>query len=462
MKQLIGNKFLLNGTVERVLHAPDNREGNVIITMGGMVNHKAEISLHEFEKTTGFCLKNLEPVSTRKDADVIAQYMSDLRDMDMTIATNHPRAYVIKSNIEFTTKSNSKMRSELNAIMQADVGYLASVSKTNQYGARTSKIITGTNLEVVLETAVGILRDYISTKVQVTSKTIDNDESNRRVSEQGIAYLFENESIESYFNKQSRPAGVAINNKGRFQIFSSYEAANGERRFHYQTKDYATLKNAEKALEVIGYSVDGKCLDVKTDEQLREFESEARKCMRHDSPHWRPMASMAEFDMNHGRFEISEIYKEIDPQDGVVLKYNMLYQDDATGKRVEVKNNIIHIDTEPYAFSRKIQSFIKAVSQDIESGNLAYDEDMRTLDEVIAHHKDRFLEHTRRFKTLKTNYDNVIKSNSYSAEWQVNVKQRMDAATQSISFHKAALERLGKEVDKVEKSHGLSHNEPSL
>lgn len=462
MKQLIGTKFLLNGIMERVLQVPETRDGNVAVTMGGLANNRTEISLVEFERTTGYCLKDLDPAPFRSNAEVIDDYLHRLREMDMTISKNPNATYLITSNIEFTTKSNSKMKASLNAIHREQGGYLVSVRKINQYAAQQTQTITGTNLEILLETAIDLLRTYISTKVQVTSKAIDPGDRERKFDESGIPHLFVNESIESYFKAQSKPAGVAINNKGRFQVFTSYENANGDRLFHYQTKDYASLKNAEKALEALGYSVDGKFLDVTTSEQLREFESDSRKFMRTETPHWRPGTSMAEFNVSHGVFVISEIYKEEDPDHGVVLCYSASYQNDANGKRIDRKNKINVVDGNPFSFSDKIHGFMREVNAGIEGGNLAYDQDIRTLDEIISHHKDRFNEHTKRFKTLNSNYNNLLESNSSPGQWQENYKNLMDQASQKIGFHKDALERLGKEVDKLERSHEFSKGEPSL
>lgn len=429
----IGSRFDLNGCTERLLSRPTDRKGKIEMTMGGKAEHSTVMSLIQFEDQTGYYIEGLEPVITYNYNSVISQFKKDLTARDMTLSKGD-EYYLVGGDMTFTTRNNVKSNVSI-FLSRTDKGYKVSAGRgANWHLTHKEEFEAGKeSLPFLLICGLAHVDKLSTTKLQVLSKLCLNNEDDREKID-GIPKLFENESIEKYFYRQEMPAGVVINQKNRFQVFTS--TLIGEKMsFHYVTKDYKTLKGAEKYLGGMGYNLIGKQLPVLN---IKELEENTRKYMR-DTRFSTSYSdnSLTILSAAGGEIDISSVKLRENERLGSEYYVNAQYMSEKDGRTVSQE---IIVDARVCGgqvgrLYTDIFNFTAAIRKAYTEQTLNFDNDNRNENELKKYHEGQI-------KNLIKNKEHTEKSIKEHAEDERYVSNRKEAIFEydtKINQHENAL-----------------------
>lgn len=448
MKEVKNNKFEFNGVIEKVLKSPISRTDFVTITIGGREEFSETIPLEHFEQHTNYYFNGLEPLATFNENDEIEKFKSNLIKQDFNIDSDTDYS-ILSAEIKYATVNNSIMNCYV-ILKKNNDQYCISVGKNQSYMRKGEKTFSGKNLPLLIESASEQVKKYTSTKLQILSKKIKQDENTREQDKNGIKKLFDNETLSDYFKKQDMPAGVVINAKNRYQIFTSYLTASGIRSLHYVTKDYANLKNAEKALNSNGYTHEGKQLDcLNIDEITNNLESQLSQryggCWSDDL--------LSEFHTDAGLISISNIYKEDSNKFGVGYYTDIIYTDEKTGqyKTKNIPIEIFNGEYNSYQVFCKITELVSDMENKNKNGILDFDKDERTLKEKIDFHLERrksigeSLKHFKKYveeRTQPEKRENILIDFKTRMEDHLKMAKTIDKESQNLIKNKEEIAEL--------------------
>jgi hypothetical protein len=463
-------RFKVNGTEERIIKMPESREDTVVITMGGRSEHATELSVESFEDITGHYIVGLEPEYEYDLNELLLAYKDLLREKDFTVEENDSKYSLAGGNIRFATANNVHV-TVLSYIAERGDNYTVTVVRDAGYQTKRRQEFTGpkASLPLLLSNAEKTIEAYTSTKVQILSKDITEEENVRKYDDNGFAILKPNESVNDYFNNQEMDAGVVINAAGKFQAFYSYKIGedindiqltdpnfkHGDhafRTFHYETKDYKTIKGAEKFLKSKGYDLQGKSLDnVDVNEFAEAFRNYNSRSFHSDMTNSWDDNVISYFHMPNGHGTIQHLQKEVDEKFGVKLAMVIDYTDEKTGKSYQEKSYIENTaDSFDYGgATAKLTKFTKNVYENLyseSSPEIEFEEDLRTNAEKAQYHKERAMTHIR----------SVEHNKKYMEEAEIPYKTALDKLEsaqkqlQDANGDSSATEELKREVQSAE------------
>lgn len=410
-------RFDLNGIQEYILKKPESREGNVLMTMGGKREHATEVSLEDFEEMTGHYIVGLEPEYEYDLQELIQEYKELLVDNDFNLEENNSDYSLAGGNIRFATASNTHV-TVVSYIAERGDQYAVVVTRDAGYQTGRKKEFEGpkSSLPLLLSNAEKTIEAYVSTKVQVLSKEISEEENSRKFDENGFAILKVNESVEDYFKSQEMDAGVVINAAGKYQAFYSYKTNEDKeslqfndekfkhgdhnfRCFHYDTKAYKTLKGAEKFLASKGYDLQGRNLDnVDVKQFAKAFREYNSRSYHSDMVSSWSDDVLSMFSLSKGYGTIEHLQKEETEKFGVKTALVFNYIDEKTGQQYQEKkylsNNGDDFDYGGGTFA--MTEFIKNIENNLYDDNcpdVTFLEDTRTNAEKAKFHKERAVGH---------------------------------------------------------------------
>lgn len=423
----IYDKFKVNGQEERILVMPRTRDDDVTITMGGKSEFATKISVEDFENNTGHFIVGLEPEYDYDLETALEEYKAMLVNQDFTL--DEPEEYtpigsdipkklsIAGGHIHFSTAKNVTV-SIISYIAERGDDYVVKVRRDAGWGTKREKEFKGpkSSLPLLLTNAARTIDAYSSTKVQVLSKVLTEEENIRKYDSNGFSVLKANESVEDFFKDQEMNAGIVVNAAGKFQAFYSYRTEHDTdniqrtdpnfkhgdhklRSFHYNTKDYKTLKGAEKFLATNGYDKTGKSLDTLDVKEFAEaFREYTRRSFFSDMVSSWSDDEISNFSLPKGHGTIEHIQKENDEKFGFSYAMVFNYTDELTGKKYR-EVSLIDNSAENYDFggaSQNISNFVSNVNENLyneENSKIEFENDPRTDAEKSKYHKEKFLEH---------------------------------------------------------------------
>lgn len=450
MKIIRDGHFKLNGRDERVLTSPANREGYVEFTMGGMAEHAVSVSLSHFEELTGFYIKGLEPITAFNDSDELIRLKIAVKNRDLQLI--YISSVDLYAKIDFATATNSHMSSAISLTSKDDI-YQLKVGKKSGYQSLGQKVYEGKGLPLLINEALEQLDKYISTKVQILSSGDAREEASRVINPEGFKCLFKNEAISEYFDKQDMPAGIVINEKGRYQTFISFIASDGNMRMSCETKDYANAKNAGKNLASYGYDYLGRQLDILDKDKL---EGALRESMQNEfNPSWSDSKTASFITNNRGWYEISRIKTREDDKYGTQYYFDWQFTFDDNGKELSYE---IEVDARDggnaHNIFGKLYYFVKEISNGVLNNSLEFDIDYRTLDEKATFHRSRIDEY-RKQRSYK---EKVLIDPTSNQHWISSAKKEIMAIDLRINHHLEMAKEIGREMKSVEVDEKLGVN----
>ncbi|WP_137297594.1 hypothetical protein [Psychromonas sp. SP041] len=401
MEELKDRVVTINGIEELVLRKPKSRDDLVRITQGGMSEFATEITIEDFESYTNKYFKGLEPHMTGDLDHHIERLNKEMTDLGFEVDLNTQYG-IVSGVVKFST--NSSVFDVDFIVKESDEkGYLFAVRKSGGYGLISSLSSDSKHIQNVVDNIVKQAKKYTSAMVQNLtlgkSQMKNNTDRVREISDDGIPKLLPDETLSDYFKTQDMPAGAVINGKGRYQTFSSYVAVGNKLTLHYITKDYASKKNAEKALNKFGYDIDGKQLDSMDTAYVKE--QLCTELSRKIGSSWSD-DYIAECSMGDVFFQVSNIQSKEDPKFGVEYFVNINMVDIISGKE---KSETINIDARSggnvYSIQANINDKINDLIRSYKAVEVEFDEDLRTDAEKIAYHHEQIAGHKKQLVHYK-------------------------------------------------------------
>jgi hypothetical protein len=417
-------KLKINGQSERILETPKTRDEEVLMTMGGREEHAIRLSVNDFEANTGYYFVGLEPKYDYELDKEVEKFKAMLvrEDFNLEDPTLHTRAgsdvpvklFMAGGNIKFATKTNV-MPDVQSRLRESGENYIVRISRESKFGAKKSKEFSGpkSSLPLLLSNAERTVKAYTSTKVQILSKIITEEESKRKHDKDGYPILKLNEGVDDYFNNQEMNAGIVINNHGDYQAFTSHpnesdseniqknkvDFKHGEHNFRTSndTNSYKNIKLAVKFLNDNGYDSQGRALDNVNEEEFAEgfrtygFQSSLFDSFGQDE--------VAHIKKENGSIKIHHLQKENDDKFGT--RYTVLfdYTEEETGRK-HLKT--CHVPAENY-LGRAIPPMFAFLSEvnDLyaQDSGVDFEPDNRSDKEKITYHTERFLHHKSKLST---------------------------------------------------------------
>jgi len=197
----------INQCIEYVISKPIDRNGQVFITRDRSADRPIKLSIQEFEDQTGTYIVGLEPTYEYCLTNLIAEFAKDIETRDFNRIPNH----LYYGEIKFSTDRNTIVEVSVH-LMNVTEGYTVSVRR-NAGGMNKIKRFVGPEgaLPLLLDNALRVIDEYITTKVQILSKAEDTTTPiDRQYSEEGFAILRTNESLNDYFKegRNNKKAGI--------------------------------------------------------------------------------------------------------------------------------------------------------------------------------------------------------------------------------------------------------------
>lgn len=437
------SRFKLNNQEEYLMAIPEDRDGVVRMSMGGKQEHATTLLLEDFEKVTGHYIVGLEPEFDYDLDFVLSQYKALMEKNDLTV--NQDSKYnLMQGNVKFTTAKNLEVH--CHSYLQ-DLGdkYKVVVGRDAGYQQNRKKEFIGpkSSLPLLLQNGIRTLEEYSTTKVQILSKEIDDTEKVREYDEHGFAKLFPNESVKDFFKSQDMPAGIVINNAGKFQPFVSNQYPGYEERSFNETNSYKTIKGAEKFLDQYGFDKQGRFKDSINLEQFTESFHEYKRHHLHSIGSWHD-GILGNISLNEGHGEISLLQKEQDEKTGTHYYVNMHYIDEKTGQTIDHKAYLRLPESSPaYQVGNEYNAFTVALNKGYKEGTLVFNEDTRGIQDKIDYHKERFFNFR---ESLLTSEKRISESNDgpgLRTAW----KDYMDLKTSFRDHHQEQYLELSKQMD---------------
>lgn len=448
----------LNGVSESIIKMPESREDSIVITMGGRKEFATTLSVEEFENQTGHYIVGLEPEYEYDLNELISQYKEMLVENDFTLEDNDDSDYSLAGgHISFSTDKNVNV-SVISYIAERENSFIVRVRRDAGWGTKRDKAFEGPkgSLPLLLSNAERTIEAFTSTKLQILSKELTEEENIRKYDENGFAVLKPNESIEDYFKSQEMNAGIAINAKGKFQAFYSYminsddhdiqrkdpDFKQGDHKFHnfhYNTKDYKTLKGAEKFLLQQGYDKEGRALDNVDKEKFAEaFRTYNRHTGFVDS-HYED--EISNFKTPNGFGNIEHIAKDYDEKFGYRYTLSFNYTDEETGKKFRHTVNLANSGEELDLgrATARMYDFIRDITKNVydKESNVEFMDDNRTAKEKADYHKERFLYHKTKLAWFE---ERAEKGETIYDSWKV----KMDEHKNAMDHHKSSFQEFSK------------------
>lgn len=384
------SRFKLNKQEEYLMAIPEDRDGDIKMTMGGKREHTTTLPLEEFEKLTGHYIVGLEPEFDYDLDFVLAQYKAMMEKNDLAVDETSKYS-LMQGSVTFTTNTNTEVICQ-SYLQEIGDKYKVVISRDAGWRTKESKEFTGpkSSLPLLLENAIKTIEKFSTTKVQVTSKELSEEEKVRQYDEHGFPKLLGNESVKDYFESQNMPAGIVINNEGKFQPFVSNQYPGYEKRDFHETNSYKTLRGAEKFLDQYDFDKLGRYKDTITQEAFSESFHEYKRHQLHSISSWSDK-TLGNIELEHGHGEISLLQKEQSEETGTHYYVNMNFIDEKTGQSIDNKFYLRLPEKHPaYQVGNAYNDFSSDISQGYKNGTIEFNEDTRTKEEKLEYHKERF------------------------------------------------------------------------
>ncbi len=424
--------FTLNGVQERVICRPKTRDEPVTMTMNGSQKHATSMSLEDFESVTGHTFFDIAPESDQSESQIIEAARKHLADRE-AIALDAPHC-LIAAHIRFSNARAACFTVRVSIIRSASGLYLGMVTKASgSHGTRVATLRCN-NLEILTQNALELFDGFISGRVQILSAVVDRGVP-RETDQVGVVKLFKNESVKEYFANQQMPAGVVINQKGRYQVFSSYVGSSGANHIDHDTKDYASLKNATKALREKGFDIKGRQLAVL---DCKDAEEEIRQVLGRFCPSSSDTFT-AQFESGQGSYSVSRVLMDEDEALGAFYRVELTYTHEASGEtlRTNVPINPRGDGTSVHVTGYAICSIIASQQDQLTRGELIFDPDTRSLAQRQQHHLERI-------KALDKLLDHYKRTAAEPGHWQENARQTATSLGARIYEHTMKSMSIGK------------------
>jgi len=428
----------INQCIEYVISKPIDRNGQVFITRDRSADRPIKLSIQEFEDQTGTYIVGLEPTYEYCLTNLIAEFAKDIETRDFNRIPNH----LYYGEIKFSTDRNTIVEVSVH-LMNVTEGYTVSVRR-NAGGMNKIKRFVGPEgaLPLLLDNALRVIDEYITTKVQILSKAEDTTTPiDRQYSEEGFAILRTNESLNDYFKegRNNKKAGIVINLSGKYQIFRSYRNdLTQEDTLHHESRSYKTLRGAQKAINAHGFDVSGRQLDILDSVQFAE---DFRNYNRHTgmTNSWDSSVTSS-FQLDNGFGELGLLDKSHDEQLGYRYSLKANYIDEKSGKTI---TQVFSIDPRDNSClgsaTRQLYDFIATIKKAYAEDASVFDIDSRTEMEILHFHQERL---AVAYKDVKF-YRNVIEKQTHGESCGFMIK-RLDLYNSLIQHHETAISNFSK------------------
>lgn len=435
---LTTDRFELNGVQEYIISKPKTRDEEIIVTMGGTSKYSTPISVKDFENSTGYCLKGLEP-SYEFDFDTeIGNLKNFLIENDFSISEKSFPNEVLSANIEYVTSNNTHVVAGI-SLYQRDNTIIARLSRDAGYQTPRSKEfeVPYDALPIAIENAKITALAYTSTKVQVLNKDIEKGD--REFSKEGFPILYSNESTESYFKSEenNKPAGIVIDSTGKYSAFLSWDTSEGDRYFDSDSRSYKTLSGATKLLRNHGFDPQGRVLNVLDKEEFKSFIHEADRRVGFIGS-W-DNSVIGYFSTPRGTGVVKELVSEWNDEFGTSYSFDIQYDDNLTGKTYSKNIPVNHnLSTAGNTAIKEFFSIHKELdSLYLDNSGVEFDKDDRTNAQKVNYHVESVKQITKDIE------DANIRLKEASGEHNVKFySQKIEKLKQSIIDHKSSFKEL--------------------
>ena len=422
----------INGITETILSRPVDRNGLVRLTMHGLRENAVEIALDEFERLTGSCFDHLLPDCTFIKNELLVECKAELESLDLTLEKPFGDV-LIASGIKFSTEKNIHVSAEL-YVSEFENSYSVMVNRKTGLSNVRRKLFSGKKsaLPILLFNGLEELKRGLTTKVQVLQKGGPGEVTEREFSNEGFAVLAQNESLDDFFHSQDMPAGIVINNAGKYQVFSSYLTFENKRCLDFDSRSYKTLAGAKKFLSGKGFDEKGRYLDQLNEEEL--YEGARRRLWDYGST-WTKEA-LLHFSLDQGFGVIYRMDKVNDENTGIQYIIKIEFTDDRTGNSI-ARNLLLNPQAALDSLIKQVYKFVSDVRTAYESETPEFNGEWTILDpaDKSAFHKSRIEAHTTTLKhRLKYRTDD-----KYS-DHRVRQDNEIEAIKAVIKHHEQAVQ----------------------